>query len=202
MAHHWWAVGGLGQWWPVGFWSSLLLLVSLSRLVSLSIVKLFSFVLIFFSIRYGVLVGSLLWNRLHVLVRDPACGKEGIKSKQYDAELCTTTGCVIRAMEAFPEAIGIQGDAYVGLMNTFKELTTRGFQIIIQVKPNHGWSLSKAFHWEGSEECSWRYNYCSQRHCTQWANPHLHDSQCWDHQAGRTIWDEALIPLETSALTR
>ena len=65
-------------------------------------------------------------------------GKQGMKSKQHNAELGATTGCTVRAMEAFPDAIGIKGDAYFGSVNTCKELAVRGFEGVVQVKQNTG----------------------------------------------------------------
>jgi hypothetical protein len=65
-------------------------------------------------------------------------GKEGMKTKRLNAELGTTAGCTVRAMESFPEATGIKGDAWFGSVLCASELAVRGFQAVLQVKQNHG----------------------------------------------------------------
>jgi len=65
-------------------------------------------------------------------------GKEGMKTKRLNAEMGTTAGCTVRAMESFPEATGIKGDAWFGSVLCASELAVRGFQAVLQVKQNHG----------------------------------------------------------------
>ena len=65
-------------------------------------------------------------------------GKVGMKTKRLNPELGATAGCTVRAMEAFPEATGIKGDAYFGSVACASALAVRGFEGVMQVKQNHG----------------------------------------------------------------
>lgn len=56
------------------------------------------------------------------------------EGNQHNAKPGITTGCTIRAMESFPDAIGVKGDAYFGLVHTCKELAVTGFEEVIQIK--------------------------------------------------------------------
>jgi len=71
-------------------------------------------------------------------------GKEGMKTKRLNAEMGTTAGCTVRAMESFPEATGIKGDAWFGSVLCASELAVRGFQAVLR-KP---WALPESNHFK------------------------------------------------------
>ena len=70
-------------------------------------------------------------------------GKVGMKTKHLNPELGATAGCTVRAMEAFPEATDIKGDAYFDSVACASELAVRGFEggLATEAKP---WALPQS----------------------------------------------------------
>jgi len=71
-------------------------------------------------------------------------GKEGMKTKMFNAEIGATAGCTLRLLlNSIPEEDkgikhGIRGDAWFGSVRAASEIARRGHEAVFQIKQNHG----------------------------------------------------------------
>jgi hypothetical protein len=71
------------------------------------------------------------------------CGKEGMKSVQFNQEMGATASCTLQLLiDTIPEEFkgmkhGVRGDAWFGNIQTANEVGLRGFDCILQVKKYH-----------------------------------------------------------------
>jgi len=71
-------------------------------------------------------------------------GKEGMKSKMFNAAIGATAGCTLRLLlnsiadEEKGLKHGIRGDAWFGSVRAAAEISHRGHEVVFQIKQNHG----------------------------------------------------------------
>jgi hypothetical protein len=71
-------------------------------------------------------------------------GKEGMKSKMFNAAIGATAGCTLRLLlnsiadEEKGLKHGIRGDAWFGSVRAAAEISRRGHEAVFQIKQNHG----------------------------------------------------------------